>query len=149
MDYFTHTGGPRYSRSQYLRFCLFRVKDLILKLAIHSTFPCIFAVQRKTIVNQHQKKKYSDHLFWNSRNISGPYSKGHLYRGQFHQHSFLRADPKSAKRYSRHQCLFALLGSLNVKASRKNVGEIDSRCQFHQHFMHGFFCTKVFCAAFL
>jgi len=31
------------------------------------------------------------------------------------------ADPKSAKRQQHHMCLFALLGSMQVKAARKTV----------------------------
>jgi len=30
-----------------------------------------------------------------------------------------------------------------------NVDEIDIRFQFHKHLVSSFFCTKVFCAAFL
>jgi len=33
----------------------------------------------------------------------------------------MRADPKSAKRQSSHQCLFALLGSAGVKAAGKTL----------------------------
>jgi len=33
----------------------------------------------------------------------------------------MRADPKSAKRQSSHQCIFAILGSALSKAARKMV----------------------------
>jgi len=45
----------------------------------------------------------------------------------------------SAKRHLWLDYLFALLGSVHVKAALKHVGEIDFRCQFHQRFMHKFF----------
>jgi len=35
--------------------------------------------------------------------------------------AFRRIDSKSAKRQSRHQCLFALLGSVYIKAARKTL----------------------------
>jgi len=51
-------------------------------------------------------------------------------RGQFQQHfstaTFAHADPKSTKRHWLLDCLFALLGSVHVKAACKHVGEIDT-----------------------
>jgi len=40
------------------------------------------------------------------------------------------ANPKSAKRHSRLDCLFALFGSAFVKALRKQVGQIDPGVNF-------------------
>ncbi len=34
--------------------------------------------------------------------------------------------------------IFTLSGSMSVKAERKYVGEIDTRCQYHQHFKCSF-----------
>jgi len=51
---------------------------------------------------------------------------------QFHQRftssccAWRSQKPKSAKRHWRLDCLFVLLGSAPVKATRKHVGEIDS-----------------------
>ncbi len=37
---------------------------------------------------------------------------------------------------------------MGKKIAHKIVGEIDIRCQFHLHFMHAFFCTKVFFSSY-
>jgi len=39
--------------------------------------------------------------------------------------AFTCADPKSAKRHWWLDCIFALLGSWQIKAARKHVGEIN------------------------
>jgi len=39
-------------------------------------------------------------------------------------------DSKSTKRQSRHQCLFALLGSLQAKAAHKTLGKLTPRVNF-------------------
>jgi len=49
-----------------------------------------------------------------------------LNRGQFQQHvntraAFKHTYPKSAKRQSSHQCLFAVLGSVFEKATNKTL----------------------------
>jgi len=57
----------------------------------------------------------------------------------------VRADPKSAKRPSSCQCLFALLGSSCKKALHKQLDEIDLRTQesISSTFHMCIFCTKV------
>jgi len=39
---------------------------------------------------------------------------------------FVHTDSKNTKRHCWHDCLFALLGSLHIKALSKNVDEIDT-----------------------
>jgi len=46
------------------------------------------------------------------------------------QTAFTCADPKSTKKQSSHQCLFALLGSAHVKAARKTLVKLIPVCQF-------------------
>jgi len=64
--------------------------------------------------------------------------------------SFTLVDPKSVKRHWQLDWILALLGAMGVKAACKHVGEIDPRCQFHQHFVSSCCCCIiVFCKAFL
>jgi len=44
--------------------------------------------------------------------------------------AFTYEDPKSAKRQSSHQCLFALLGSMHAKAARKMLVKSSSERGF-------------------
>jgi len=47
--------------------------------------------------------------------------------------AFTRADPESIKFQLSRQCYFTLLGFAGVEAAEKNVDEIDTWAQFHQH----------------
>jgi len=55
------------------------------------------------------------------------------------QAAFTYNDPKIAKRQSSHQCIFCAFWICACKSFSKNIGEINRRCQFHQHYMHAFF----------
>jgi len=47
--------------------------------------------------------------------------------------AFAHLDPKNVKWYRWLDWSLTLLGATCIKAVRKHVGEIDPRCQFHQH----------------
>jgi len=61
-------------------------------------------------------------------------------QGRFHQHlieAFTCPDPKSAKRQSSQQCLFALLGSEHIKATHKTLcSEIDPWCGWNRSLIY-------------
>jgi len=44
--------------------------------------------------------------------------------------------------------VFLRFGDLSTKSCLQNVGEIDPRCQFHQHFTSSFFIGKCFLQLF-
>ena len=53
--------------------------------------------------------------------------------------AFTLVDPETAKNTVKSSVFFTLLGSTSVKPDYKYVGEIEPRCQFHQHFIIAFF----------
>ncbi len=64
----------------------------------------------------------------------------------FYTHSCTYQKPKNDSEVIDH---FALLGSTHIKAACKHVGEIDPRCQFHQHFISSILRTNLFSAVFI
>ncbi len=60
--------------------------------------------------------------------------------------AFTRADPESVKIQLSNQYLFTLLGSPSKKAARRNVDEIETRAQLHQHSTFSFYIRRFKCA---
>ena len=81
----------------------------------------IFPARRGTSIKVEQLKGRQTKCH-RARSISSPF-----YKQLLHAHI-----PK-AQKDSQVKQLFALLGSVHVKAARKHVKEIDLRSLFHQH----------------
>ncbi len=93
-------------------------------------FKLVFAREnrRETSFNVHTIEKAVDFtLRWTKEARSGVNFINVL------RTAFALVDPKSVKRYWRLDWTFTLLGATGAKAVRRNVDEIEPRCQFHQH----------------
>jgi len=55
---------------------------------------------------------------------------------------FMTVAPQSVRTQSSCQYLFTLLGSTCIKVVHKQVGEINPRCQFHQHSMRSSYTQR-------
>jgi len=91
----------------------------------------------------HEREPF-DHFHRRTRSIST--SRLGLSRQGVNFINILRAafapvDPKSIKRYWQLDWILTLLWATGIEL--KYVGEIEPRCQFHQHFTCAF-CTNIF-----
>jgi len=72
-----------------------------------------------------------------------------IIRILFHQQvderaAFMCADPKSVKRQSSHQCLFAILGSAQVKAAHKTLVKLNPGVNIWNFIRDDFYKIKHF-----